>query len=63
MANSPEGNLSNSQSSWDSDEILRHRLHSVSSASASSPLSVNMSHDHLMTLGIYPNESKCQLLN
>lgn len=48
--------MSNSQNSWDSSDILRPRLHSISSVSASSPLSVNMSHDHLMTLGIYPGE-------
>lgn len=56
MADSPESYQSSSQSSWEANDVLRHRPHSVNSVPGSSPLSVNMTQDQLMTFGIYPGE-------
>lgn len=56
MAGSPEGYQSSSQSSWDSNDVLRQRPHSASSASVASPLSVNATQDHFVSYDPYPGE-------
>lgn len=57
MADSPESYQSSSQGSWEANDLLRQRPQSVSSVPAgSSPLSVNMTQDQLMTFGIYPGD-------